>query len=87
METDSNEFGQEDSEGRIVQDQLQNLIVRKGKDFARFAKTVFNRDSLTEESFVALCNQFLPGQEDQVHDWLYTNAYPENFRLIDSQQQ
>jgi len=36
METDSNEFGQEDSEGRIVQDQLQNLIVREGEDFARF---------------------------------------------------
>lgn len=66
-----------------------NYLLRHmgGKDFARFAKTLFSRDSLTEESFVALCNQFLPGQEDQVHDWLYTNAYPENFRLIDSQQQ
>lgn len=58
------------------------LLKQMGEStFAAFAKDLFNRQGLTEPEFIALCEQYLPHHQAQVHTWLYSNAFPDEFRI------
>lgn len=60
-----------------------NYLLRQMGDepFAAFARDLFGRTQLTEEEFVVLCGKHLPGQQAQIHTWLYSNEFPEEFRI------
>ena len=49
--------------------------------FSGFAKDLFKHEELTETQFVELCRKYLPGKNDQINTWLYTNDFPDEFKL------
>lgn len=58
------------------------LLAQMGEDaFAAFSKDLFGRRALTERAFVGLCEQYLPGKEVQIQTWLYSNDFPDEFRI------
>jgi hypothetical protein len=51
------------------------------KVFDEFAKELFNQEELTEAVFLALCENYLPKHTEEINRWLYTNDYPDQFRI------
>ncbi len=64
-----------------------NYLLRQMGDepFATFARDLFARTQLTEKEFVALCKKHLPGKETQVDTWLYSNDFPDEFKLAETE--
>lgn len=60
-----------------------NYLLKEMGDeiFAAFAGELFKQNELNEAEFVALCNRHLPEKQTQINTWLYSNDYPEEFRL------
>jgi hypothetical protein len=58
-------------------------LLRKMGDkvFDEFAKELFNQEELTEAVFLALCENYLPKHTEEINRWLYTNDYPDQFRI------
>lgn len=58
------------------------LLRQMGEEaFSNFASDLFARTELTETGFVALCKQYLPGKAAQIDTWLYSNDFPDGFRI------
>lgn len=51
------------------------------EQFFAFTSEMFNRPSLTTQSFRDLIEKYLPGSRADVHTWLETTEYPPAFRL------
>jgi len=49
--------------------------------FFQFAGKLFASERMSAREFEALVGEFLPDRRSDVHTWLWTNDYPERFRL------
>jgi len=60
-----------------------NYLLREmGEEaFSAFARDLFAHLQLTEMDFVELCTKYLPGKETQINTWLYSNEFPDEFKL------
>ncbi|MBN2135567.1 MAG: hypothetical protein JW737_07550 [Acidobacteria bacterium] len=60
-----------------------NYLLREmGEEkFLVFTSDLVNRDSIKEKEFVSLLEKYLPSKKEQIHTWLYTNDFPEEFKI------
>ncbi len=60
-----------------------NYLMREmGEEkFMKFTLELTNKASLNEKEFVALCERYLPGHKKELKTWLYTNDFPEEFKI------
>lgn len=65
-----------------------NYLLTKMEEakYAEFERELFDRQSISNESFRELVLSYLPGFDDDLHTWLSTNKYPDRFHLENLQR-
>lgn len=64
---------------------MNYLRVQMGEgSFGNFCRQLFSGSATTAESFERLCGKYLPFKKDEIKLWLYTNEFPDKFRIVGS---